>query len=70
MKDELGGKIMTKFAALRLKTYSVLMDDSNNNKKAKGTKKIAIKRTLKFNDYKDCLVKHIMYILKKLTRLH
>ena len=39
MKDELGGKIMTKFAALRLKTYSALMDDSNNNKKAKGTKK-------------------------------
>ena len=39
MKGELGGKIMTKFAALRLKTYSVLMDDSNNNKKAKGTKK-------------------------------
>ena len=58
MKDELGGKIMTKFAALRLKTYSVLMDDSNNNKKAKGTKKIVIKRTLKFNDYKDCLFKN------------
>ena len=58
MKDELGGKIMTKFAALRLKTYSVLMDDSNNNKKAKGTKKIVTKRTLKFNDYKDCLFKN------------
>ena len=38
MKDELGGKIMTEFAALRPKTYSHLMDDSRNDKKAKGTK--------------------------------
>ena len=39
MKDKLGGKIMTEFAALRPKTYSYLMDDSNSDKKAKGTKK-------------------------------
>ena len=44
MKDELGGKIMTKFVALRPKTYSYLMDDSNNDKKAKETKKCVIKR--------------------------
>ena len=55
MKDKLGGKIMTEFAALRPKTYSYLMDDGNSNKKAKGTKKCVIKRTLKFNDYKNCL---------------
>ena len=30
------------------------MDDGNNDKKAKGTKKCVIKRRLKFNNYKDC----------------
>ena len=40
MKDELGGKIMTEFAALRPKVYSYLMDDGNSDKKGKGTKNV------------------------------
>ena len=52
MNDELGGKIMAKFLALRPKTYSYLTDDCKEDKKAKGTKKYVIKRRLKFNDYK------------------
>ena len=48
MKAELGGKIMTKFVGLRAKTYSYLIDDSNEDKKAKGTKNCVIKRNLKF----------------------
>ena len=40
MKDELGGKIMTEFVAFRPKTYSYLMDDGENKKKAKGTKNV------------------------------
>ena len=56
MKDELGEKIMTEFAALRPKVYSYLIDDGKNDKKAKGTKKYVVKRRLKFNDYKDCLL--------------
>ena len=39
MKDELGGKIMTEFVALRPKTYSYLTDDCKEDKKGKGTKK-------------------------------
>ena len=44
MKDELGGKTMTKFAALRPKTNSFLLDDGNSDKRAKGTKKCVIKK--------------------------
>ena len=55
MKDQLGGKIITKSVVLRSKTCSYLMDDDNTTiKKAKETKKYVIKRILKFNDYKDC----------------
>ena len=56
MKDELGGRIMTEFIALRPKTYAYLIDDYSKVKKAKETKKSVIKRVLKFNDSKDCLL--------------
>ena len=55
MKDESGGKIMTKIVGLRAKTYSYLIDDSTEDKNVKGTKKCAIKRKLKFENYKNCL---------------
>ena len=38
MKDELGRKIMTKLVGLRAKTYSYLIEDGSEDKKAKGTK--------------------------------
>ena len=57
MKDELGGKIITEFVTLRPKTYSYLTDDGKEDKKAKGTKKCVIKRMIKFNGYKNCLLK-------------
>ena len=57
LKDELGGKIITEFVTLRPKTYSYLTDYGKEDKKAKGTKKCVIKRMIKFNDYKNCLLK-------------
>ena len=82
MKDELGGKIITEFVTLRPKTYSYLTDDGKEDKKAKGTKKCVIKRMIKFDDYKNCLLKdkvllklqqrfiskNTMYILKILIK--
>ena len=56
MKDELGGKIITEFVTLRPKTYSFLTDDCKEYRKAKGTKKCVIKKMIKFNDYKKCLL--------------
>ena len=46
-KDELGGKMMKEFRALRPKAYAYLMDDSSEKKKAKGTNKCVIKQELK-----------------------
>ena len=68
MKDELGGKTMTKSSAPRPKTYSYLMDDDSEAKKAKGTKKCVKKRMLRFNDYKDCLLND--EIISKSQRIH
>ena len=67
MKDELGGNIMTEVFALRPKTYSYLKDNCKEDKKAKGTKKCVIKRRLKFNDYKYCLLNNEI-ILKSQQR--
>ena len=67
MKDELGGKIITKFVTLRPKTYSYLTDDGKEDKKAKETKKCVIKKMIKFNDYKKCLL-NVEVIFKSQTR--
>ena len=67
MKGELGGKIITELVTLRPKTYSYLTDDGKEDKKAKGTKKCVIKKMIKFNDYKKCLL-HDEVILKSQQR--
>ena len=46
---------MKEFVGLRAKTYSYLIDDDSEDKKAKDTKKCAINRKLKFEDYKNYL---------------
>ena len=56
MKDELGGKIMTEFVALRAKIYAYRkIDKEVKEKRCKGTQKYVISEGLTFNDYKACL---------------
>ena len=57
-KDELGGKIIVEFCALRAKTYAYKLDDDTKNKKAKGTKKCIVKREIIFQNYVDSLFKN------------
>ena len=57
---------MTKFVALRAKTYSLIDEYTDEdyeknrivNKKAKGTKKCAVKRKILYNNYLDSLFKN------------
>ena len=54
-KDELGGKIMKEFSALRAETYTYLIGDGSENKKAKGIKRCVVKRRRIFENYKNSL---------------
>ena len=57
-KDELGGKILTEFVALRAKRYAYVQlndDKLEEHKKAKDTKKCVIKKHLNFDLYKKAL---------------
>ena len=57
MKDELCGRIMTEFVALRAKTYSYLDYDGKEEKKAKGTKNVLLKERLNLTIIKwVCLI--------------
>ena len=46
---------MTKFDELRAKTYSYLIDDISQDKKAERTKKCVMKNKLKFENSKNFL---------------
>ena len=54
-KDELVEKIMKEFCALRAKTYTYLMENDSEMKKAKGVKRCVVKRRLMFEKYKVSL---------------
>ena len=54
MKDELGGKIMTKFVGLRAKTSSYLIDDgSNDKKKQKSQKSVSLRENVNLEVIKN-----------------
>ena len=63
---------MKEFVLLRAKTYSYLIDDGSEDKKARGTKQCITKKKLKYKDYKNCLEatqlkSKINYLKKKWT---
>ena len=55
MKDELGGEIMTEFVTLRPKMYAYKTRLAES-KKFKGIKKCIVKKTISFENYKNCLL--------------
>ena len=55
MKDELRGGIMTEFVTLRQKMY-VYKTGGSESKKCKGIKKCVVRKTISFEDYKNCLL--------------
>ena len=57
-KDELNGKLMTENYNARAKTYAFKLDDDTEKKKVKGTKRCVIKHMIKFDDYKESVLKN------------
>ena len=55
MKDECGGKQITKFVGLRSKLYSYEMADGAQVKKCKGIRKYIIKNEITIEDFEECL---------------
>ena len=54
-KDEAGGKQIIEFVGLRAKLYSYKMLDGSEDKICKGVTKNVTKRSIQFDDYRECL---------------
>lgn len=54
-KDEARGQIIMGFVGLRAKLYSYEMLEGGEERKCKGVKKPVVKRSINFDDYKNCL---------------
>ena len=55
MKDECAGRPIAEYIGLRPKMYSILKADGQNIKKAKGVKKVAVKKHIKHKQYREAL---------------
>ena len=54
-KDEAGEKQIVEFVSLRAKLYSYKMLDGSGDTKCKGVSKNIAKRSIQFDDYRECL---------------
>ena len=73
LKDEASGVIIKEFIGLRRKVYSYIKDKNENNKTAKGLKKIVIKNEIKhYKDYKNTLFnnKQMYHTMKTIPSEH
>ena len=61
-KDECGGSMISEFAGLRAKCYSVLMDERKNSKRCKGVKKNVVKKEIMHEDFKATLFSGVRQI--------
>ena len=66
-KHELGGKTMSEFCALKAKTYAFKLDNDNEVKKAKGTKKCVAKKHITFNYHVNTLFNDDKLLKSQLT---
>ena len=55
-KDETSGVPIVEFCGLRSKMYSILLDNDKEKKTGKGIKKSALKKYVRHEDYKRCLL--------------
>lgn len=55
MKDENNGKVMTEFVGLRSKMYGIRVNNRDGIKKAKGVKGYVLKKSVRFDDYLECI---------------
>ena len=54
-KNEAGGKQIVEFVGLRVKLYSYRIFDISEDKKCKGVTKNGTRRSISFDDYRECL---------------
>ena len=54
-EDEAGGKQIVAFVGLSTKLYSYKMLDGSEDKKCKGVTKNVTKKSIQFDDYRECL---------------
>ena len=69
MKDECAGLPIAEYVGLRPKMYSILKSDGQAIKKAKGVKKYVVKKSIKYEQYKEVLfqkqtIRHGMNMLR------
>ena len=68
MKDETRGAAIEEFVGMKIKIYSLLVDDNSEHKKAKGLNRQVV-ATIIHNKYNDVLLNN-RYLRHSVNRIH